>query len=660
MSVPESTLSREHQRRLELIVENTTNMVIVTNRERMIEWVNPAYTKVTGWTLAEVKGRNPRSFLHGPGTSQADASRIGERLRKGLPVRDAEILNYRKSGESYWVTLNIEPIHDEQGHVVEYVAIQSDITERKNRELEAASLLRTLKEAQRIAKLGSMQHDIASGRIQCTEEIFSILDAAPQDMDTSYESLMAYTHPDDLPLVRLNYEKAVEAGGPYESQHRVITRAGRVKWVQLRGVIEGRSDGTPTVCRLTVQDITERKRAEQLLHERELLDRAAKTQMETLIRISHELRTPLHALLGFTDLVERAESHRLQPSSRRGLGHIRTSAQHLLLLVNDMLDLVRLHEGRMPLDLRPVSLQEVVEATLAMLEPVAAARGIGLASDRCSPSLLARADHRRLIQVLLNLVANGIKYNRAGGRVMVSCEAVDEGSVSVAVTDTGIGIAAEHLDRLFEPFYRVAEARAEDRREQESTGLGLAIVKSLLHAMGGSIHVESAPGAGSTFVVRLARELRDPSRTEPTPAVNEAPEADGGQGIRGTVLYIEDNGVNRLLAEGYLAARSGVTLVCMEDGASGLAAARRLIPDLILIDMHLPDMNGYEVLREVLDDAQLSRVPCVAFSAVTGVEDLEAAVRRGFREFLPKPSSAAEFLSMIDRILNAEAMPRHR
>ncbi|QPF72066.1 PAS domain S-box protein [Roseateles sp. DAIF2] len=648
-------MSHEHQRRLELIVENTTNMVIVTNGERKIEWVNPAYTKATGWTLEEIKGKNPRSFLHGPRTSLAEASRIGSRLRKGLPVRDAEMLNYRKSGEPYWVSLSIDPILDEGGQVVEYVAIQSDITERKHREIEAARMLRTLREAQRIAKLGNMEHDLASGSVQCSEEIYRILDATGEDIDTSYESLMAYTHPDDRSLVRLNYEQAVKAGGPYESQHRVITRAGRVKWVHLHGMLERASEGDSAVCRLAVQDITERKQAEQLVREKELLDRAAKTQMETLSRISHELRTPLHALLGFADLVERAEGNSLLPSSKRGLGHIRASAQHLLLLVNDMLDLARLHDGRIPLDLQLVPLRDVVEEVLAMLEPVAARRGIALAMENRSELLLAYADRRRLIQVLINLVGNAIKYNRANGRVSVRCMALSADSVAIAVTDTGIGIAAQHLERLFEPFYRVLGPQPEDSQlDQDSTGLGLAIAKSLLHAMGGAIHAESEFGVGSTFFVTLARAEGGSSQLRQAPLGPAPSEVESGVG--GTLLYIEDSAVNRVLVEAYLEARPNVTLVCSEDGRSGLAAARRLHPALILIDMRLPDMSGHEVLRAILDDPELCRIPCIAFSADTGVEDVESAIRSGFREFLPKPSSATEFLLAIDRILAVEPM----
>lgn len=360
----------EYFRRLELVVQNTTNMVVVTNDRREIEWVNPAYTTVTGWTLDEVRGQNPRAFLHGPRTSQTAASRLGGLLRNGRQVKDFEMLNYKKSGEPYWVSLSIQPIVDAHGQVCEYVAIQSDVTERKRRELETARLLRRLDEAQRIAKLGNMEHDLASGLVRCSAEIFRIIDADEGEGDASYESLMACTHPDDIAVVRARYEQAVNAGGPYESEHRVVSRTGRVKWVHIRGVLEGWDDGTPALCRLAVQDITGRKQAEQVAREKELLEQASRTQMVVLSRVSHELRTPLHAVLGFADMVERLESMRLSDRSMGYLRHIRDSARHLLLIVNDILDLTRLQGGRVTFHILPVELTAVAADVATLLEPM--------------------------------------------------------------------------------------------------------------------------------------------------------------------------------------------------------------------------------------------------------------------------------------------------
>ena len=644
---------REYFRRLELIVQNTTNMVIVTNRAREIEWVNPAYTKVCGWTLEEVKGRNPRSFLHGPATSAPDAMRLGAMLRKGQPVKDFELLNYTKAGKPYWVSLSIEPILDEQGQVSQYVAIQSDVTERKRRDAEMARLLRTLGEAQRIAKVGIMEHDLASGRVACSDELFQILDAPVHKGDLPYENLMLCTHPDDLERVRQSYEDAINAGGPYESEHRIFSKSGRVKWVHLRGVLEGWDDGTPALCRLTVQDVTERKQAEQLAREKELLEQVSRTQIEMLGRVSHELRTPLHALLGFADMVERVEAQHMSERSRGHLGHIRRSARHLLLIVNDILDLTRLRDGRVPLAMSATPLRPVVDEVLSMLEPMAAARGITVRVDaQVGAGLAALADRQRLSQVLINLVGNAIKYNRPSGQIVVRIGSTLEGQATIAVQDTGLGISPQHLGRIFEPFYRIDDGRPEPTGA-DSSGLGLAIAKTLAQAMQGDLQVRSEPGLGSTFTLTLPQAAAGAEDRSAQPADAPVLQRPGGEaGAPASVLYIDDNEVNRCLVESYLQARPAIQLVTCATGAEGLELARRLRPTLMLVDMQLPDMTGHDVLRTVLDDPTLHRIPCVAFSADAREEAVDEAIRGGFREFLPKPVDVGEFLSTIDRLID--------
>lgn len=638
----------EQCRRLALIVERTTNMVVVTDHEHRIRWVNPAYTRITGWTLAEVLGRTPRSFLHGPKTSLTELSRIGSMLRRGQPVHDAELLNYTKSGETYWVSLRIDPILDDGGKVVEYVSIQTDITERKRRELESARLLRLLREAQRLAHLGSMEHDVQSGQVQCSDEIFRILDVAEGEVDTSYESLMACTHPDDLAHVRGDYEQALRGGWPFESEHRVVSKSGQVKWVHMRGMLDALEESPHAVCRLSVQDITQRKQAEQLLRDKAASDQVARTQRETLARVGHEIRTPLHAIQGFADLFERNEGLRLTVDARRQLGHIRTAARHLLTIANDMMDLGAMHEGRIALTIQSVPVAEVAAEAAGMLQSIAAAKGLSLDVQAPPGPLSARADRQRLMQVLVNLIGNAIKYNRPGGNVRVICE--EDGTlVKVSVVDTGIGIPATDLQRLFEPFFRGSAATVPP--PEGSNGLGLAITRSLAEAMDGHIAVRSEPGNGSVFTLILKRAATTVPATATPPA--PLPARDAGQRPRTRLLYIEDNEVNRMLVEGFVAKRPDLALVSCADGATGLDAARRLQPDIVLIDIDLPDMTGHDVLRAILAEPQLRRACCVAFSADGRTTDIETAIRSGFMDYLQKPLSAEGFLAAIDQLIAA-------
>ncbi|HTN48857.1 MAG TPA: ATP-binding protein [Burkholderiaceae bacterium] len=641
--------SDEYFRRVEMVALHTTNMVVVTNRQREIEWVNPAYTTVTGWTLEEVRGKNPRAFLHGPRTSGEDSERLRCLLESGQAVKDFEILNYKKSGEPYWVSLSIEATRDALGEITEYVAIQTDVTERKRRELETAQLLQRLGEAQRIAKLGYVEHDLATGTLHCSAEIDRLVEGRCSSNHTSYEDLLARTHPDDVELVRRHYDQAVNEGAPYDLEHRIVSRSGRVKWVHVAGELDGWHDGMPAVFRLVVQDVTLRKEAQQLTREKELLEQTSHAQVEVLARISHDLRTPLHAIHGFAEMIERQDAGRLSERSGAHLRHIRDSARHLLALINDILDLTSLRQRRLAFRIEPVDLMGTVREVVALLEPLTAARGVNVEVVEPASPVAALADRQRLVQVLVNLIGNAIKYNRMGGNVAVRVRRRGERQVVAEVQDDGIGIAAEHLRRLFEPFYRVPGAEGTGA---EGSGLGLAIAKTLAQGMRGDITVDSAVDRGSTFALTLP-----PARTAEV-AANECRHTSPPARAPGcgAILYIEDSDVNCLLVEGYLCARPGTKLICRSSGVEGLEAARTLHPDLILVDMHLPDMNGTEVMRRVLADPELRRTPCIAFSADASEAAVEAAIVAGFREYLHKPIETADFLATIDRLLEAQAL----
>ena len=523
MTLPADVLpARERLRMLELVVEHTSSMVVVTDAERRVRWVNPAYTVITGWTLDEVRGRHPRSFLQGPQTSLRAVSRLSGLLRRGEPVRQFELVNYKKSGQAFWTSLSIETIRDASGRVTDYVAIQEDITERKQRELESAQMLRRLARVQRLAKLGNMEHQLKSGCVYCSAEIFRILEAAEGEVDTAYDKLMERTHPEDRAAVRASYEAAIAARSPYESEHRVITFKGRVKWVHITGTLEAWHDGSPTICRLVVQDVTERKQAETLARDKAMLEQVARTQLEVLTRVSHELRTPLHAVLGFADIVERLEASRMSARSRGHMVQIRRAARHLLAMVNDILDMARLGDGRLPFDLQPVAMAPLAHEVVQMLEPMAAQRQVALeVVDASAAASVVRADRQRLMQVLINLAGNAIKYSHAGGRVRLRLAAAVGQRLVLQVEDDGPGIAARHLRRLFEPFYRVADQPAE-ATAAEGSGLGLAIAKSLVDGMGGAMEVHSRPGQGSTFSVQLPLAPEAPSAALPPPRPTHA------------------------------------------------------------------------------------------------------------------------------------------
>ena len=368
------------------------------------------------------------------------------------------------------------------------------------------------------------------------------------------------------------------------------------------------------------------------------LERAAAAQAnlaktEFLSRMSHELRTPLNVILGFTQLMRLDDR---SPQDAESLEHVERAGRHLLELIDEVLDISRIEEGRLELELEPVALGAVVAEVLALVRPLADERGTTIAAeDAPSSPLLARADRRRLRQVLLNLLSNAVKYGGARGRVRVSIEPAADERVRVTVRDHGSGIPAADLDRIFVPFERVGQGE-----DVEGTGLGLPISQRLAVAMGGRIEVDSRVGAGSTFSVVL-----------PAAPAAPAPVTEGDERV---VLYIEDNRANVRLVERSLAP-TGVVVRSAPTAAQGLELAARLRPAIVLLDLNLPDQHGGAVLDQLLAGPATRDVPVVVISSDAVPATAQRLVDAGATAFLTKPLDLAAFRSTVDELLQRTA-----
>ncbi|OOG24231.1 hypothetical protein B1C78_09095 [Thioalkalivibrio denitrificans] len=398
-----------------------------------------------------------------------------------------------------------------------------------------------------------------------------------------------------------------------------------------------------------VRDISDRKRAEQeLISAREAAETASRAKSDFLSSMSHELRTPMNAILGFAQLLE--YDGRLDRDQLDSVQEILRSGRHLLDLINEVLDLVKVESGRIDLSLEPLDLCGLVEECFGLVEPLAAERGLSM-QRRCSTgAALVRADRVRLKQVLLNLLSNGIKYNREQGRVEVTACDTGEDRVRITVADTGPGIAPERIADLFQPFSRL-EA---EYSGVEGTGIGLTITRRLVEMMGGEIGVDSEPGAGSRFWVEL-----------PTGGVEGAgdmrPASVGGNAWRPDsdhqhlVLYIEDNPANLKLISQLLGRHEHVQLITAHTPELGLelAAARR--PELILLDINLPGMDGYQVLEILRADSRLRNTPVVAISASAMPREVERGMAAGFDDYLTKPIDVGRFYAVVESWLSGGA-----
>jgi CheY-like chemotaxis protein len=361
--------------------------------------------------------------------------------------------------------------------------------------------------------------------------------------------------------------------------------------------------------------------------------------------MSHELRTPLNAVLGFAQLLEIED---LSAADHDSVRQIIKGGRHLLDLINEVLDITRIESGTFQLSPEPVLAGEVLADTIELTRPLAVQAGIQLITGTaggCDAHVLA--DRQRLKQILLNLVSNAIKYNRPGGTVALSCEAVSPTRLRIKVRDTGPGIRPEHMELLFTPFERLGA----EHTNIEGSGIGLALSRRLAEALGGTLEVETELGKGTTFWVELPVVEGPVERYERLNGRDVvAAEAPAPSRPTRKILYIEDNMSNLRLVQRVLERDGNIELVSAMQGQLGLELAREHQPELILLDLHLPDITGDEVLRQLRDDPQTSSIPVVVLSADATSGQIKRLLSEGARAYLTKPLDVGELRGLVDSL----------
>ena len=440
----------------------------------------------------------------------------------------------------------------------------------------------------------------------------------------------------------------------YETEYRLRHKLGHWVWILDRGkIVERRADGSPRRVVGTHTDITHLKAAEQALRDKQALALASRAKSEFLSRMSHEMRTPLNAVIGFTQLM------RLQPGGGgpdkvlEYTDHVMRASQHLLELVNEVLDLQRVEEGRIELERLPIPLSRLVDSTIELLQPIAQQAQIAL-SAQIPGDVWVLADRQRLHQVLINLVSNAIKYNRPQGGVCITLLAADPRFVSVAIEDTGRGLTSQQLGRLFQPFERLGH----ESSSIEGSGLGLVIARKLVEEMGGTLTMSSVHGSGTLAQIELPRAEAQPL----APAASVEPAEPRAQwhadrpGLPATrVLYVEDNAVNALLFQAAMRLCENVELQIAEDGAEALALVQHWLPDVVVLDAHLPDMTGFELFDHLRALPEMGQRPAYMCSADAMPEDLQRARDAGFRGYWTKPINIAQIVAELDALAGIAA-----
>jgi PAS domain S-box-containing protein len=479
---------------------------------------------------------------------------------------------------------------------------------------------------------------------------------SPEDPDATVRRVV---HPDDWERVQQGYWTEGQSGLATQAEFRIVRPDGEVRWVRATANPVVDPDGSVRTTATTSEDITDRKYAEDAQQlatlaqdqaraaqrQAEVLDKANSAKNEFLSRMSHELRTPLNAVLGFAQLLN---LDTLSSDQQTAVNQIMNGGHLLLQLIDDVLDIAQIENDRLNLSVEAIALSELLTEVIQLVRPLAATAHVTIEyhSENIAVEYV-HADQRRLRQVLLNLLSNAIKYNRRGGRVSVTAEVLENSLVNIAVTDTGMGIRSEHLPRLFTPFDRLgAEATG-----IEGTGVGLALAHRLMTIMGGGLSALSESGSGSTFIATI------PAAVDPQRVLRNLPAAPSGPPLDAafepivpskTVLYIEDNMSNVRLMEQLVSRRPEWRLITAGHGALGLELATASPPDLVLLDLNLPDIDGAEVLSRLRATPVTSKVRVVVVSADANPHQIRALTAAGADGYLTKPLAVQELFRTLD------------
>ncbi len=621
-----------------------------------LEYISPSAERFLGWTAAESLGTPGywAELIH-PDDRAAFWARSQSAREEGP---DSVTLEYRarhKDGTYRWVLSTTRYVRDETGQPSAFVGSAIDITDRKAAEADLQVAHAELVERERQLRETHvyLENLVSSVSVVLfrghgpgfTTEYVSpgveqMLGFTPEDVLTTSGFWVGRIHPDDQARVAAAVREVIEGRLPVHTvEFRMIHRDGRERWIHSVVQYEYDADGAWHFTG-TVTDITERRRVEdELRRAKEEAERANRAKSEFLSSASHELRTPLNSVLGFAQLLERSK---LSPDDHDSVAQILRAGRTLLAMIDSVLELARVESGRLTLSIEPVSVEELIHETVDLVRPMAAERGSRLvtpADVERPPWVLA--DRRRIKQVILNLLTNAVAYSRDDGSVTIAYHVAAGDRLRLSVSDTGPGIPAERQATLFTIFDR----RIGSDHTRAGLGVGLALSARLIEAMDGSISVESEVGAGSTFSIEL------PLAAEPAAGSGKQSEPGPGAPARATVVYVEDNLANLKLVERILDVRPGTRVLAAMQGSLGCDLAQQHHPDLVLLDLHLPDMPGEEVLRLLQDDPATRDIPVIVMSSALGNGSGQRLLDLGAEAYLAKPIDVAAFLAAVDRIL---------
>lgn len=677
--ITEKRKSDDLLRKLSLAVEQSPVSVVITDLNASVEYVNKKFTDITGYSSDELIGRNPRVLKSGehPRAFYID---LWDTLKSGKAWK-GEFHNRKKDGDLFWELASISPITNDKGEITHYLGIKEDITERKLSEKQLHKFSKVVEQSPNMILITDLNYVI-----EYVNPSFSRVSGYSQEDIVGRQYKFLKLAMADEP----EYEElwtALREGHVWHGENIDKRKNGELYWqdVSINPILD--EDGQTIHFVSIMQDISGRKKVEEELqelnlsleqkvmertselsitneflmkeviarkkHETELklarneAEKANKAKSEFISRMSHELRTPMNSILGFAQLFSMGE---LSPVQRRGVDHILTSGNHLLKLINEVLDISKIEAGKMSLSVEQIKVKEAISEAIDLVHPLTINPQITICYiPHETDDLSIKADKQRVIQVLVNILTNAIKYNKKGGTVTVEAfvepgDVAENDRVKIAIKDTGVGIAEKDINKLFIPFERLANTEM----QIEGTGLGLSIAKELTALMDGEISVQSKSGEGSTFFITLPHVSHDKLNLSGLNGSDVV--SSNNKKAKGTVLYIEDNHSNIELVEQVLTThRPDIKLICSKYGKQTIDLAIEHAPDLILLDLDLPDTHGSEVIRELKQHRQTKHIPVVIISADAMPYRIKSLMKSGAERYLTKPLDVLELLQEIDK-----------
>lgn len=595
-----------------------------------------------------------------------------QRVRQSLAgpgqAHEVEFRMRHKDGSWRWIYTRAEVTFESTGKPIRMQGCHVDITRRMEAEAETVLLAQRLSLATGAASIGVWDWDVAADRWFANDTYFTMLGYSPEEGFGDRSVWLDRVHPKDRARVTDKIQKVLAGSADrYEYEARLRHADGTYRWVRVVGsMLETNPEGAPTRLIGVRIDITDSRRTQEALEESELrlgrlnaelekriaertvalvsatdeATRANRAKSEFLSRMSHELRTPMNAILGYAQLLEMETSDTRQANY---VAHILKGGRHLLDLINEVLELSRIEADRVDLSIEAVRVSDIVHECRLLVLPIAEGAGVTIDDLTMDSELYIRADQQRLRQVLMNLLANAIKYNLRGGAVQTSVHCEGD-TVRIDVADTGVGVPPELRDRLFQPFERLGATES----EIEGTGLGLSLSLRMANAMGGNLSYRPGEsGSGSVFSVTLARGEAPTIVHEATATVLESRII-----AAGTVLYIEDNPSNVQIVRDVLARFPDVRLLVAMQGRMGIDLAEEHRPDLILLDLHLPDMEGAHVLAELKAIHSLQGIPVIVLSADATNRQIKRLLDQGAHAYMTKPFELPELFARLNEVFS--------